>query len=93
MYFVRRIRHGVSLLFFPGDDTMTPSHRVNKTPRTSRTFRRILAEYKKVVLCNSTILVSIPVSLNYYFNLFGVIPNAPTFTGISHILLISLFNS
>ena len=64
---------------------------LNKTPQTSRTFRRILAEYKMVVFCNSTILVTIPISLNHCFNFFGVVPNAPTttgitVTGISHIL-------
>ena len=52
---------------------------------------------KRVVFCISTILVSIPISLNRRcFNFFGVTPNSPTtagitFTGISHILFNSLF--
>ena len=68
----------------------------NKTPQTSRTFRRILAEHKMVVFCSSTIIASIPASLNHYFNFFGIVLNAPTTTGItfidiSHVFFNSLF--
>ena len=79
---------------------------VNKTPQTSRTFQRILVEYKIVVFYNSTILVSISISLNCCFNFFGVIPNAPTTTGITfngifssiifstfHFIFLPIFNS
>ena len=50
---------------------------VNKTAQNSRTFRRILAKYKMVVFCNSSILVLIPITLNYCFNFFDVVLNAP----------------
>ena len=71
---------------------------VNKTPQTSITFRRILAEYTTVVFCNSTILFSIPMSLDDCFNFFGVVPNAPTnigitLTGIFHIFFNSRYRS
>ena len=55
---------------------------VNKTPQTSRTFWRIFAEFKMVVVYNSTILASIPISPHHCFSFFGVIPNAPTTTGM-----------
>ena len=47
------------------------------------------------VLCNSTIFVSVLISLNCCFNFFGVVLNAPTTTkitctGISHIFFNSL---
>ena len=69
---------------------------VDKTPQTSRIFWRILAEYTIVVSSNSTILASIPISLNYCFNFSGAVPNAPpttgiTFTGISHIFFTSFY--
>ena len=56
---------------------------VNKASQTSRIFWRFLAEYKMVIFCNFTILVSIPITLNSCFNFFGAILNAPTTTGIT----------
>ena len=35
-----------------------------------------------VVFYNFTILVSVPISLNCFFNFFGVVPNAPTVEGL-----------
>ena len=48
---------------------------VKKTPQTSRTFRRIFAEYKTVVFRSSTILFSNSVSesLSHCLHFFGVV--------------------
>ena len=54
--------------------------------------------FKMVVFCNSTVFVSVFITLNRGFNFFGVVPNAPTtrritFTGISYMFFNSLFRS
>ena len=36
-----------------------------------------------VVFCSATILITIPMSLNCCFKLFGVVRNAPTTTGVT----------
>ena len=70
----------------------------NKSPQTSRTFLRILAEQRMALFCKSTIRVSIPMSFNLFGSSLGVVPRAPTTTGmiftcVFHSLFISLAKS
>ena len=59
----------------------------NKFLQISSTFLRILAECSNTVFCNSTILVFIPISFSLFGNLDGVVPSAPTITGITFTFL------
>ena len=54
------------------------SYGVNKTPHSSRTFRRILLVCVKTVVCNSVIFVSIPVALNLFSRTLPGVTRAPT---------------
>ena len=65
----------------------------NKSPQISRTFLRILAEYKITLFCNSTIFVSIPMSSNLFLNSFGVVPKAPIMIGITFTRVFQIFFS
>ena len=62
----------------------------SKFLKISSTFLRILAEWNNTVLC---ILVVIPISFSRSGNLFGVVPSAPTITGITFIFLFHSFFS
>ena len=59
----------------------------NKFLQILSTFLRILVECNNTVLCNSTIWVVIPISFSRFGNLFGVVPSAPTITGITFTFL------
>ena len=63
----------------------------SKSPQNSRTFLRILAEFRMTVFCSSTILVSIPISLSLFRRSLGVVPRAPITIGMIRTLMFHNF--
>ena len=51
--------------------------------QNSSTSLRILVECNSTVICNSTVLVFIPISFSHFGNLDGAVPSAPIITGIT----------
>ena len=66
---------------------------VNKTPHTSRTFRRILLVCIKTVVCNSVIFVSIPVVFSLFSRALSGVPRAPTPNGNTFTFIFHTFFS
>ena len=71
----------------------------HKSYLQSKTFLNIPAVPSNAVFCSNAVLITTPSSSMYLFSFFGVLPSAPTATGMTlmllmfHILLISLFSS
>ena len=65
----------------------------SKSPQNSRTFLRILAEFRMTVFCSATILVSIPISLSLLWRSLGVVPKAPITIGMICTLIFHNFLS
>ena len=65
----------------------------NKFLQISSTSLRILVGCNSTVVCNSTILVFIPISFSRFGNLDGVVPSAPIITGITFKFIFNSFFS